>query len=116
MELLMDSTILVNIQKSIEDSLKSFKPKKETTNILRAEFAVLTEINGINHFGIEGLRNNLHLWLEKSFQEIDRMKDFPQKEALLSDCLQSLANYICITWSQSGAQMYLDKRVSEKVF
>ena len=65
MEILMDSSILENIKKSIEDTLKSFKPKKETITILRADFAVLTEVNGINHFGIEGLNNNLHTWLEK---------------------------------------------------
>ena len=64
MDILMDSTILGNIKKSIEDTLKSFKPKKETITILRADFAVLTEVNGINHFGIEGLNTNLHKWLE----------------------------------------------------
>jgi len=63
MEVLMDSTILENIQKSISETLKNFKPKKETNTILRAEFAVLTEVNGINHFGIEGLNNNVHSWL-----------------------------------------------------
>lgn len=99
MEILMDSTILENIQKSIQETLKNFKPKKETITILRSEFAVLTEVNGINHFGIEGLNNNVHQWLVQIFEQIDKMKEFPQKESLISDCLQAISNYICITWS-----------------
>lgn len=48
---------------------------------------MLTEVNGINHFGIEGLNNNVHNWLVGILDQIDKMKDFPQKEALISDCL-----------------------------
>lgn len=44
------------------------------------------------------------------------MKDFQQKEALISDCLQAIANYVCITWSENGAKMYSKKKVSELVF
>lgn len=67
----MDSTILQNIQKSIEETLKNFKPKKETNTILRAEFAVLSEVNGINVFGTEGLKTNVHTWLQKNLDLID---------------------------------------------
>lgn len=73
----MDSTILENIRKSIQATIQQFKPKKETVTILRADFAVLTEINGINHFGIEGLNNNVHTWLVGILEQIDKMRDFP---------------------------------------
>lgn len=55
----MDQGLLDSFKKSITNLIKNFKANKETISILRSELAVLTEINGIGKYGIEGLKNNL---------------------------------------------------------
>ncbi len=59
MEKLMDATILDNIKSNINKTLKFFKPLPETIMILRAEYAVISCANGINHYGSEGLRSKM---------------------------------------------------------
>lgn len=56
--------------------IDNFKENKETITILRSEIAVLAEINGINKYGKEGLKNNLHEWIIKNNEKIENWKDF----------------------------------------
>lgn len=99
----MDSTILHNFQKSISKQISNLKLKKETINILRAEYAVLAQVNSINHYGIEGLKTNMLTWLIENIKQIIQLKNFPKKESLLADSIKAITNYICITWSEHGA-------------
>ena len=59
MEELMDSVLIGNFKKNINETLKFFKPQPESILILRAEYAVLTCANGINSYGCEGLKNDM---------------------------------------------------------
>ena len=80
--------------------------------ILRAEYAVLTCANGINVFGTEGLNSDLQLWVENNIKIIEKTsknEHFKDKEKLLGDCIKSIANYICITWTENGKNMYQNK-------
>ena len=73
--------------------------------ILRAEYGVLSCINGINIFGQEGLREDMQLWLEKNIEKIEaksKNSDFQDKEKLLADCIKAISNFICITWNRQG--------------
>lgn len=96
-----------------------FKTKTETITILRSEYAVLTVANGINTFGCEGLKRNMQDWLKNNINIIEKQckgLDFPKKSILLADCIKSLSNYVCITWNETGKNLYEKKEVSKKVF
>ncbi len=45
-----------------------------------------------------------------------KYRDFNDKEKLLGDCIRSIANYVCITWSEMGKKLYEKKTVSKIVF
>ena len=116
---LLDSATLLSFKKTITQTIKNFKPQKQTILILRAEYAVLTVANGINHYGCEGLKANLQDWLKNNIELIEknsRYREFQDKEKLLADCIRCISNYVCITWNENGKNLYEKKEVSKIVF
>ena len=119
MRKLLEISIIDTFKKSITNSINKFRPIKETILILRAEYAVLTCANGINHFGSEGLNSNLQDWLKRNIEKIEKAskyRDFPDKEKLMADCIKCISNYICITWNEKGKNLYEQKEISLIVF
>lgn len=117
--LLTDSSTLQTFKNNVDKSIKSFKPKQEIIQILRAEYAVLTCLNGDNFFGNDGLKNSMHNILAKNMAEIEKSvkgQNFVDKEKLMADCIRSIANFICITWNESGKNAYEKANVSGIVF
>ena len=118
-EKLIETAVIQTFKNKIESSIKKFKPRKEAIKILRAEYAVITCVNGINFFGQEGLKKNIHKWLKGNIDLIEKSvkkKDFPDKELLMADCVRAIANYVCITWNESGMNSYTKNGVSADVF
>lgn len=116
---LLDTATVLSFKKTITKTLQNFKPMKQTILILRAEYAVLTVANGINHYGCEGLKANLQDWLKGNLEIIEKAskyRDFQDKEKLLADCIKCIANYVCITWNENGKNLYENKEVSKIVF
>lgn len=119
LEKLIDTASLQTFKNNIDANIKTFRPKPEIIQILRAEYAVLTSVNGINYFGNEGLKGGLHQALQKNIDEIERIvnkKDFQDKEKLMADCVRAIANFVCITWNETGKNMYEKHEVSVIVF
>ena len=119
LEKLIDTSVLETFKSNITKSIEKFVPKTEVITILRAEYAVLTVVNGINYFGSEGLKADMHKWLESNVDRIEtvvRKKDFTDKEKLMADCVRSIANFVCITWNEAGKNLYETKEVSVIVF
>lgn len=119
LEKLIDTSVLQTFQNNIGKGLQKFTPRPEVITILRAEYAVLAVVNGINYFGCEGLNGNMHIWLENNIKQIETVckgQDFPDKEKLIADCIRSLANYVCITWNDNGKHAYEAKEISVIVF
>jgi hypothetical protein len=108
-EQLIDSSSLVTFKGNIERGIANFKPKPEIIQILRADYAILACINSINYFGIEGLKNNLHNVLNgyiEALEKVTHNEHFNEKEKLIADAIRSIANFICITWSEKGSKQY----------
>ena len=119
MKKLLEISIIDTFKRTISTNINRFRPIKETILILRAEYAVLTCANGINHFGSEGLNGNLQDWLKENIEKIEKAskyRDFPDKEKLIADCIRCIANYICITWNENGKNLYEQKEISIIVF
>lgn len=119
LEKLIDTSVLETFKSNISKSIEKFIPKTEVITILRAEYAVLTVVNGINYFGSEGLKQDMHKWLEGNVDRIEAVvknQDFIDKEKLMADCVRSIANFVCITWNEAGKNAYESKEVSVVVF
>lgn len=118
-ENLIDASSLQTFKSNIERDVKIFKPKPETIQILRAEYALLASVNSINFFGIEGLKANLHIALREYINIIENsvnQSHFHDKEKLLGDAIRSITNFICITWSENGSKQYFNSECSAIVF
>ena len=118
-EKLMDPALMNTFKSTIEKSITSFKPLPETIQILRAEYAVMSSINAINFFGCEGLRGKVHLSLRQNIDDLEKVsgrRDFQDKEKLFADCVKSLSNYVCITWNETGKNLYEQNEISSIVF
>jgi hypothetical protein len=116
---LTDVSTQTSFRNTIEKSVSLFKPKQESVQILRAEYAVISCLNGDNFFGANGLKGNLHRDLADNIEKIERSvqgRHFPDKEKLMADCIRSLANFVCITWNESGKNAYEKAGVSQTVF
>lgn len=117
--LLADSGTPITFKSSVDKSIKLFKPKAETIQILRAEYAVLTCLNGDNFFGNDGLKTNMHTILAQNIVDIEKAvhyKNFVDKEKLIPDMVRSIANFVCITWNESGKNAYEKANISAIVF
>jgi hypothetical protein len=117
--LLADSATPVTFKGSVDKSIKLFKPKPETIQILRAEYAVLTCLNGDNFFGNDGLKMHMQTVLAQNIVEIEKAvqnKPFVDKEKLIPDCIRAIANFVCITWNESGKNAYERANISAIVF
>ena len=59
------------------------------------------------------------MWLKNNIEEIEKAvgrKDFQEKEKLMADCIRSIANFVCITWNETGKNMYEKSETSVIVF
>ena len=58
---------------------------------------------------------DLQKWLKNNIELIEKQcksQYFYGKEKLIADCIRSISNYICITWSEGGKKLYEDKEIS----
>ena len=119
LEKLINTTVIQTFRNKLDSSIKKFNSKKQAVLILRAQYAVITCVNGINFFGQEGLKMKMQKELVENIGKIEkksRGKDFPDKEKLMADCVRAIANYICITWNEGGVNSYTKGEVSKDVF
>lgn len=80
---------------------------------------MLTIVNGITTFGYQGLKSNDQKWLVENIEKIEiscKRQDFKNKEKLIGDCIKAISNYVGITHSPNGRDLYAEKQISPIVF